>query len=334
LNHFSQIFFTIAFAFLALLVGGCGQVITKPTATVFIPSATPTPTRETATPTATPTTTPIPATPRPTDTPTPEPTPIIHTLQAGDTLIKLAREYGVSVEAIQKVNGITDPRGLLVGQQIIIPTDPEARLNAGTPTPEPTPPPIVISPLTFRERPDALWALGQVTLPQGDAVEDVILQVDLLDKEGKIIASAQAPIQLNMLAAGDVAGFGVRFSPPPQPFASYHSRIISAWPAHVAFYHRDLIIENILAQEAGESVYMLTGEVVNQGADPARSVKISVILYDEQGHVIAVRRVSADPFDLQPGERGFFSAALMPGESPVADYHIQAEGQRELSSND
>ncbi len=319
---------------LALLLSGCGRVITKPTATVSIPTILPTPTRPTATPTSTPTATPVPATPEPTATPTPEPTPIIHILQAGDTLIGLAREYGVTVQAIQEVNGITDPRGLLAGQMIIIPTDPEARLSAGTPTPAPTPPPARISPLTFWRQTDALWAMGQVTLLDGGALEDVIIQVDLLAQNGELVASARAPIQQDMLASGETAGFSLRFSSPPDSFTSYYARIGSAQPAHVSFYYRDLDLENILAQETGKSVYILRGEVVNRGTDDARAVQVAVILYDNDGRVVAVRRVQTDPANLAPGENGFFSAELIPAHWPVANYHIQAEGRRSSSPHD
>ena len=319
---------------LLLLATGCGEVITKPAATVVIPTSTPEPTRAMSTPTATSTPTPVPATPEPTETPTPEPTPITHILQAGDTLIGLARKYGVTVQAIQEANGITDPRGLLVGQQIIIPTDPEARLNAGTPTPEPTPAPMIISPLTFWEQPDALWVLGQVTLEGAEAVEDVVIQIDLLDADGQIVASAQTPVQQSMLLPAESAGFGLQFRPHPAPFVSYHSRIISAQPAHVPFYHRDLAIENVLAQDIGKSGASLSGEVINRGADTATAVHVSVILYDDAGRVTAVRRVMADPPELQPGETGFFSAELLPVHLPVADYHLLAEGQREMSPHE
>ena len=328
--------FAFAFVILALLlVSGCGEVTTKPTVTPIQPTAIATAIKVTLTPTPTPTLTPVPATPAPTETPTPEPTPIIHTLQAGDTLIGLARQYGVTVQAIQEANGVTDPRGLLVGQQLIIPTDPSARLNAGAPTPEPTPPSATISPLTFWEQPTALWALGQVTLKSDKAMEDVIVQVDLLDQAGGLVASAAAPVQQQaMLAPGESAGFGLKFSPHPAPFVSYNSHIISARPAHVPFYHRDLAIQNVLAQTVGQSVYALSGEVANHGANAATNIKVSVILYNEAGQVIAVGKVLTNPQTLQPGETALFSAELLPTHLPVATYHILAEGQRDLSSHE
>jgi LCP family protein required for cell wall assembly len=48
-------------------------------------------------------------------------TPQLHIVQQGDTLFSLARRYGVTVEAIQQVNGLTGD-SIYVGQQLIIPT--------------------------------------------------------------------------------------------------------------------------------------------------------------------------------------------------------------------
>ena len=46
---------------------------------------------------------------------------IEHTVQQGDTLISIARRYGVSVDAILAVNAIPNPRSLTVGAVIRIP---------------------------------------------------------------------------------------------------------------------------------------------------------------------------------------------------------------------
>ena len=59
------------------------------------------------------------ATPRP--TPTRTPTPSIYVVQAGDTLLGISLEYGVTVEALAIRNGIDDPRSLRTGQRLIIP---------------------------------------------------------------------------------------------------------------------------------------------------------------------------------------------------------------------
>ncbi|MBI2862578.1 MAG: LysM peptidoglycan-binding domain-containing protein [Chloroflexi bacterium] len=47
--------------------------------------------------------------------------PRVHVVQPGDSLYGLAQRYGTTVEAIAEANGITDPRRLSVGQELVIP---------------------------------------------------------------------------------------------------------------------------------------------------------------------------------------------------------------------
>lgn len=52
----------------------------------------------------------------------PEGVPLLtHRVKKGETLYGLAKRYGVSVEELKKLNGISDVRGLRVGQEIRIP---------------------------------------------------------------------------------------------------------------------------------------------------------------------------------------------------------------------
>jgi len=85
----------------------------------FTPTAAPTVT-PTPTPTAAPTRTPT-ATATGTPTPTPEATPVVYTVQPGDSLGKIAREYGVTEEALVTANDIEDPDQIWVGQVLVIP---------------------------------------------------------------------------------------------------------------------------------------------------------------------------------------------------------------------
>lgn len=57
----------------------------------------------------------------PTKPPIPECPGFIYTVKAGDTLYSLARQFGVTVKAIQDVNPGIDPRQLAIGQKICIP---------------------------------------------------------------------------------------------------------------------------------------------------------------------------------------------------------------------
>ena len=92
-----------------------------PAPTTSVPAAT---TLEASTPEPTPTGTQKPtSTQKPTTTPTPEhtPTPIVYVIKAGDTLSAIAKEFGVTVEALQEANAILDLNQIQVGQELIIP---------------------------------------------------------------------------------------------------------------------------------------------------------------------------------------------------------------------
>jgi len=86
--------------------------------TYYTPTATAT---FTHTPTSTPTPSVTPTAP-PTDTPTPQVTTYI--VRTGDTLSLIAGQFGVTVDAIMEVNGLTD-YVIQVGQELLIPVEVE-----------------------------------------------------------------------------------------------------------------------------------------------------------------------------------------------------------------
>lgn len=70
----------------------------------------------------------IPVTPTPLlstrlPSPTAAPSPVIYTVQQGDTLLAIAAEHDLTAEALIIANKLADPRRLQVGQQLLIPPD-------------------------------------------------------------------------------------------------------------------------------------------------------------------------------------------------------------------
>jgi LysM repeat protein len=118
---------------------GQPSVTRTPTAlaTTARPSVTPTGTPQgtaTGTPgvSATPGGTPG-ATSTPVPSPTPEPSPFEeYTVQQGDSLSSIAQQFGTSADELARINGITDPNTLDVGQKLQVP-----RPASPSPTPGP-----------------------------------------------------------------------------------------------------------------------------------------------------------------------------------------------------
>ena len=70
---------------------------------------------------------------------------IVHVVNAGETLVGIARAFGLKATELQAVNGLTDANLIVVGQELVIPLDgpaeahPSAPVLTDTPIPLPTP---------------------------------------------------------------------------------------------------------------------------------------------------------------------------------------------------
>jgi LysM domain len=65
------------------------------------------------------------STPEPSPTATPEPTPIIHVVAQGQTLSKIAKQYGLTLDQLLAANPqIKNPNKIKIGDQLTIPTPP------------------------------------------------------------------------------------------------------------------------------------------------------------------------------------------------------------------
>jgi LysM repeat protein len=304
---------------------GCGRLIQPPTPTAAARiSATVTDTRwPTATRRAT--FTPVPATPSDTPTPTATPTPIIYVIKQGDTLLPIAREYGVTVQAIQDANGISDPRRLWIGQEIIIP----AAEGEGEPTTVPTPTPVAlkVEGLAFYRTPvDTLWCLGEVVNISGRPAEEIQVQVSLHDEQGRLLASGRAFSELQILAAGGRAPFSILFTAPPSDFAQYQTMVVGGVPStHQGPRYPDLAITDHWGGWLDESNYQVRGEVANTGQAEAQQVTLVVTLYDAQDHVVAARTVEIAADLFLSGAVAPFDVTLVP-LGDVARYEVHVQG--------
>ncbi len=309
-----------------LLLAGCGQVVT------VAPTPTPQPTATIAlavvSATEEPTTTPAPYTPAPTPTPTVTPTPIIHTIQSGESLLSIAGRFNVSVSGLQEANGILDPRTLQVGQQLIIPREEEVAVAADS-TPTPTPLPVAVENLHFTENAiGGLWVMGEVYNNSGTALEQIRVGVTLLDSQGGSIAEGQGLVALDLVDIEERAPFAILFGTQPGEFEQFQAYPVSAVPAYVGSYYRDLAVEEIQTESERYASYTVTGIVRNVGPEEAVSVQVVLTAYDPLDRVIAMRQVEPEHNVVPRGGTTTFTTVLAPVGGPVARISAEAQGRR------
>lgn len=313
-------FFVLSVAF--LILASCRPI--EPTPTV-IPSATPT-MEATASPTSMPTKTPAPLTPLPTDTPTMTPTPVIYVVKKGDNLLSIAKQYGVTAEAIQEANGILDPRRLQIGQELVIPMD-ESALKT-PPTPTATPMPYEILGITFQRLPSGrLWCLGEIENTAGVDLEQVQVAVSLFDEAGTLLAFSTAYTESDMVPKGARAPFVAVFDNPPETFATYQSVPLKGIPVtRQETYVSELEIVSHTGEARGPNSYSVSGRLRNAGDRPTRDVRVLITAYDAAGNVVAVRKVAPEVDELLPGRSTDFQINLLATAGAVVTYTLRAEG--------
>lgn len=86
------------------------------------------------------------------------PSPIIHTVESGDTLMALAIRYNVSADDIATANELQNPDAISVGMELVIPVG-----GLPEPSPTPQPPPTVPSTPTMPFEPPSVQTVQAAT---------------------------------------------------------------------------------------------------------------------------------------------------------------------------
>jgi LysM repeat protein len=267
----------------------------------------------------------------PVDTPTPTitPTPIVHVVQQGDTLLAIAFDYGVSVEALQRANGIENPQFLQVDQRLIIPVNEEAgQARSHLLMPTPTPQPVQMRGAGLYETPvGSLWALGEIANTTAVTLTNVQVQVMLFGQDGQPVAQMDGFAEADLVPPQASSPFGILFTTPPD-WASYQMTIIRAQEAGaLADAYVSIVLTDVDGRLLG-SQFEVSGTVANTSAGQvAGSIDIIVTTYDAQGAVTGFRQQTVRPDEgLAPGAKVPFSLALAAHGGPPEEFGIIALG--------
>ena len=312
---------------LAMSLAACGPepVLPLPTRTpalLPLPSGTPPPPGPSAT-----------DDPQPTPviiaSPTATATPVTHVVQDGETLLSIAIDYGVSLEALQTANPEVPVRFLSIGAVLIIPPPEGGAALSATQLAPPPPLGLALSdPACHAAATGALFCLVEVTNPLASPAENVSARVTLAGSDGLPVANGVGFAAVELLAPHTSAPLAVVFQPAPDvPIAARAVELLTADPAAASLASgRALLLE--VASHTGQAMgtrLRVSGEVHNPTSHNAGAAWVTVTIYDAAEAVIGYRK-AALPGGVPSGGASAFSLAVDSLAGPIVRYAIVAEG--------
>lgn len=312
-----------------MMLTACGEVIT-PQPTIATPStivsaSTPAASTPAFRSTATAPSLPLAAT----VTPTMTPSPVTHVIQEGETLLSIAYEYGVSLQALQAANGIENPLLLQIGQELVIPIDggETTEITPGLLLPTPTPLPFSVQAVAFYETPvGSLECLGEITNTTALTLTNVLVRVTLYDDAGAALMAGDAFAAADLIPPGKCSPFRILFTAPPATWASPQVTIIRGEAAGaLAAAYVPITVTEVEGHPA-DSQFQVSGIVRNDSAEQtAGDVNVIVTTYDAQGLVTGFRQGTVEvESPLAPGATAPFTLLLTYHGDVPADFNVIA----------
>jgi len=245
--------------------------------------------------------------------------------------LSIAYEYGVSLQALQAVNGIENPLLLQIGQELVIPIGEETtETTPGLLLPTPTPLPFSVQAVAFYETPvGGLECLGEITNTTALTLTNVLVRVTLHDGTGAALISGDAFAAADLIPSGSRSPFRILFTAPPATWASPQVTIIRGEAAGaIAAAYVPITVTEVEGHPA-DSQFQVSGIVRNDSAEQtAGDVNVIVTTYDAQGRVTGFRQGTVESEGpLAPGATAPFTLLLTyHGDAPT-DFNVIAQSR-------
>lgn len=259
----------------------------------------------------------------PTQLPTPTQTPVVYSIEEGDTMLAIAFRYGISLEQLQAANPEVNARLLVVGTELIIPLEdviPSSPVTA-------TPIPVEVSQTNCYLVPDGIWCFVGVENDRSRSLENLSANVIVQDDTGEYIAEGIAIGALNLVPSGEElplvvfipGNFPSEFSASSQvitvqPLPRNDERYLNAW----------LEVDEVEISENGMSAQVAGLIGLPAKSPPGNQAWLLAVAYDEAGRIIGIRKSEQFGY-FEPGSDKEFNLEVFSLASEITEVRVYVE---------
>jgi hypothetical protein len=173
----------------------------------------------------------------------------------------------------------------------------------------------------------SLACLGQVRNTSDEPFSDVRVEVQLLSREGRLLAAQDVPVSRWMIPAGTAGPYRVLFERVPDGYASAYPFIKDGQvvPAREDRYAL-LTLQTISGQFVLDQ-YEITLSIANKHPAAVEQIALTMTLLDDYRQVTGFRRLYLAPGrQLQPGESLALTLKVIPQGPNTVNFEAFAEG--------
>jgi len=241
--------------------------------------------------------------------PSPTTTPRTHIIKRGETMLGIALQYRVSLEALLAANPKVNPNLMVVGSTLVIPASSGAKVTSEI-LPTATPVPVTLEGVNCMvDAAGGAWCFVLARNGQKKGVENVSGLIRIADVNGDKMQTQTAFPLLNLIPAGEALPLAAYF-PAPVPFPLQASaELLTALPsASNDPRYLPVKLENLGVDIAGNGLSAVMKGTLELDVDEGQAgqVWVAVVAYDAAGRVVGQRRWESQAA-LRKGEKMDFS---------------------------
>jgi LysM repeat protein len=262
--------------------------------------------------------------------PTATATPVTHVVTIGETMLGIAIDFGVSLEALQAANPTIAARFLSIGTLLVIPPPEGGFAVAATNLAPPPPAPVTFSrPLCYSLPSNSLYCLVEARNPNTLPLENISARIILAGPDGLPFASQMAFGALDLVPPGGAVPLATLFQPAPaHPPAATGVEAETAILVSQPLSSTQSVLLDVVAAPGAVlgGQWSVTGSLHNPAGVPLVAAWVVLSVFDATGRLVGFRK-QALANGLAAGETRDFSINSDVLASPAASGVVLAEGQ-------